>query len=391
MDNRAALGLGQEAPQMLMTIPGAPGSAMQQLPAPVTPMLPQQQQSTAQQQQQQQQSQQQQQQLMQGRVHPQMMGFVAPAGALTLQQLQQTQAQAQAQQQLLPQQQQPQQQQVQVMAPQQQQAMPSQQQQKQQAQQPTVINVVPAMPRQPLPKQLTAAIKSASNVERLTQLFNDHSALLNPIHVAAMITKLPKLEASVGVSHLTAPSSSGTPGAFGGSGAPGAPGTGAGAGADALPWLPPVVSASRALLGQLLSKIKQHDMSEYSPRGLANIVWALAKLQHYPDPELQALLLDTFVQRLPAAVPQVSIGRSACTRAARSDGVAGISGMGLQGCVPVVAGMRARGLFLCRCMPCMGPHACMRGACVHGDCKCMPCMGLRGCHAWGCRGVCMRA
>ncbi|KIY92299.1 hypothetical protein MNEG_15664 [Monoraphidium neglectum] len=45
-------------------------------------------------------------------------------------------------------------------------------------------------------------------------------------------------------------------------------------------------------------------MAEYSPRGLANIIWALAKLQHYPEPELRALLLDTFVERLPTAVPQ---------------------------------------------------------------------------------------
>ena len=59
------------------------------------------------------------------------------------------------------------------------------------------------------------------------------------------------------------------------------------------------------LLAALLTKMKDHDLSEYGPRGLANIVWALAKLQHYPDPELRALLLDTFIERLPQAVPQV--------------------------------------------------------------------------------------
>jgi hypothetical protein len=145
----------------------------------------------------------------------------------------------------------------------------------------------PPAPRQPLPKQITAAIKSATSVDRLSRLFYDHADLLNPIHVAAMITKLPKLEACVGVSHL---------GAAGLELPPGAPG---------LPWLPPSLSSSRELLAALLQKLRGQELSEYGPRGLANIVWALAKLQHYPDPELRALLLDTFIARLPQAVPQV--------------------------------------------------------------------------------------
>lgn len=50
--------------------------------------------------------------------------------------------------------------------------------------------------RQPLPKQLTSAIKSCTSLEGLVQLYAAHEALLNPIHIAAMITKLPKLDGS---------------------------------------------------------------------------------------------------------------------------------------------------------------------------------------------------
>jgi hypothetical protein len=201
---------------------------------------------------------------------------------------------------------------------------------------PPAPAVAAAAARQPLPKQLTAAIKSASSVERLTQLFNDHAALLNPIHVAAMITKLPKLEAMAGVGRLTPAGSAGSGSGSGGSSA------------DALPWLPPLVSASRALLAQLLSKIKTHDMAEYSPRGLANIVWALAKLQHYPDPDLQARLLNTFVERLPAAVPQVR----RTPRAHLSGGVA-----------------RARRLHPCTCPPPAPPFIPAPAACAQTACS----------------------
>lgn len=265
MDEQVPSGSGQ-VPLGLAAMPGAPGPgdmAMQQ--PPQSPL---------------EQQQHQQQQLGLGQ-HPQLMGG---GGVMLPSMLQQNQ-----QQPLAP-----------GLAPLLQQQMQQQQHQLQQQQQmqQLAMNVVPTVPRQPLPKQLTAAIKSASNVERLAQLFNDHAALLNPIHVAAMITKLPKLEATAGVGHLSVSSAAGAVGT-------GTGGVASAAADGALPWLPPAMSASRALLAQLLGKIKQHDMSEYSPRGLANIVWALAKLQHYPDPELQARLLDTFVERLPAAVPQV--------------------------------------------------------------------------------------
>ena len=132
--------------------------------------------------------------------------------------------------------------------------------------------------RQPLPKQLTAAIKAASSIDRLAQLFNTHHALLNPIHIAAMITKLPKLEAQTQAR---------------------SPGTGP-------DWL---VSASqqgqgRQLLQQLLMRLKAQGCDEYSPRGVANIIWALAKLQCPPDVELRHMLLDNFCAQLASAVPQ---------------------------------------------------------------------------------------
>lgn len=136
--------------------------------------------------------------------------------------------------------------------------------------------------RQPLPKQLTAAIKSCSSLERLAQLFHAHQAVLNPIHIAAMITKLPKLDTSM---HNAAVA----------------------AGAD-LPWILSTASAQQVqlwqLLQQLLLRLKVQGCSEYSPRGVANIIWALAKLQCAPDPDLRHMLLDKFCSELGSAVPQ---------------------------------------------------------------------------------------
>lgn len=136
--------------------------------------------------------------------------------------------------------------------------------------------------RQPLPKQLTAAIKSCASLERLTQLFHAHQAVLNPIHIAAMITKLPKLDNSM---HNAAVA----------------------AGAD-LPWVLSTASTQQVqlwqLLQQLLLRLKAQGCSDYSPRGVANIIWALAKLQCAPDPELRHTLLDKFCSELASAVPQ---------------------------------------------------------------------------------------
>ncbi|WIA20778.1 hypothetical protein OEZ85_005141 [Tetradesmus obliquus] len=134
--------------------------------------------------------------------------------------------------------------------------------------------------RQPLPKQLTAAIKSCTSLERLSQLFAAHQAVLNPIHIAAMITKLPKLDTS----------STHNPAAAAGN----EPAWNLGAGQLQL----------RQLLQQLLLRLKAQGCGEYSPRGVANIVWALAKLQCAPDPDLRCMLLDKFCSQLPTAVPQ---------------------------------------------------------------------------------------
>lgn len=137
--------------------------------------------------------------------------------------------------------------------------------------------------RQPLPKQLTAAIKSCTSLERLSQLFAAHQAVLNPIHIAAMITKLPKLDTS----------STHNPAAAAGN----EPAWNLGAGQLQQLQL-------RQLLQQLLLRLKAQGCGEYSPRGVANIVWALAKLQCAPDPDLRCMLLDKFCSQLPTAVPQ---------------------------------------------------------------------------------------
>lgn len=137
----------------------------------------------------------------------------------------------------------------------------------------------PIMPqRQPLPKQLTAAIKSCTSIERLVQLCQAHQAVLNPIHIAAIITKLPKLDA-------------------------------AGSSSADMGWNPTATSPQQLLL-QLLSQLKAQSQLQppgsgsHSPRGVANIVWALAKLQCAPDAELRTVLLDSFCAQLHSAVPQ---------------------------------------------------------------------------------------
>lgn len=131
------------------------------------------------------------------------------------------------------------------------------------------------------PRQLTAAIRSCDSVQRLAQLAAEHQAVLNPIHIAAIITKLPKLDAQQGQQ-------------------------------------PPAIGLStymgwgsaqqqqqlRQLLQQLLSRLKAQGCGDHSPRGVANIIWALAKLQCAPDPELHAMLLDSFCGQLSTAVPQ---------------------------------------------------------------------------------------
>lgn len=129
------------------------------------------------------------------------------------------------------------------------------------------------------PRQLTAAIRSCDSVQRLAQLAAEHQAVLNPIHVAAIITKLPKLDVQ-GQSPATALSTD--------------MGRGSAQQQQQL----------RQLLQQLLSRLKAQGCSDHSPRGVANIIWALAKLQCAPDPELHAMLLDNFCGQLNAAVPQ---------------------------------------------------------------------------------------
>eukprot|EP00775_Hariotina_reticulata_P009297 gene9297-9462_t len=65
------------------------------------------------------------------------------------------------------------------------------------------------------------------------------------------------------------------------------------------------LTATGAGAGLLLSlPIVADSMLQVCPRGVANIVWALAKLQCAPDAELHSLLLNQFCRQLDEAVPQ---------------------------------------------------------------------------------------
>jgi len=135
-------------------------------------------------------------------------------------------------------------------------------------------------PRQPLPKQLTAAIKACASLERLAQLCQAYQAVLNPIHIAAIITKLPKLDVTQDPTLAASPD---------------------------MAWMLPASAQQQQLsqlLQELLSRLKAQGCSGHSPRGVANILWALAKLQCAPDAELRGLLLDRFCEELSSAVPQ---------------------------------------------------------------------------------------
>jgi hypothetical protein len=61
---------------------------------------------------------------------------------------------------------------------------------------------------------------------------------------------------------------------------------------------------TRDLLLQLLAHMRGQGCEDYSPRGLANIIWALARLQYAPDAELRAMLVASFCNQLGEAVPQ---------------------------------------------------------------------------------------
>jgi hypothetical protein len=124
-------------------------------------------------------------------------------------------------------------------------------------------------------RQLTAAIRNATAEERLAQLADAHR--LNPIHMAAILTKLANISKKQ-------------------------PSQGS---------KPTNVYAMRSvqIRQQLVQKL-QHQLilqgcQGHCPRGLANIIWALAKLQCTPDLELVQMLLQGFCNQLPMAVPQV--------------------------------------------------------------------------------------
>lgn len=123
-------------------------------------------------------------------------------------------------------------------------------------------------------KQLTAAIKNAATVERLAQLV--HTCSLNPIHIATMFVKLTSLSKTsaqgVSVSGLTSRERMQT------------------------------LQIQEQLTAHLQQVLLASQCEGHCCRGLANIVWALGKLQ--PTAEVLSMLLDKFFSQLSESVPQ---------------------------------------------------------------------------------------
>jgi hypothetical protein len=132
-------------------------------------------------------------------------------------------------------------------------------------------------------RQLTAAVKNATTPERLAQLAAAHTGTLNPIHIAAMLTKLANITKK-GPNQVQPNSSSTTQ--------------------PINMYILRAQQSRQQLLGQLMGTLKTQQCLGHCPRGLANIVWALAKLQAGPDGELLSMLLSGFFQQLSVAVPQ---------------------------------------------------------------------------------------
>jgi hypothetical protein len=104
-------------------------------------------------------------------------------------------------------------------------------------------------------------------------------SLLNPIHVAAIFRKLASIcqppNPTYNAAAAAAPLAAGVP-----------------------------AEACEALLQHLQQQIKQQRCMGHGPRGLANILAAIAKLQCVPDVELLPMLLDSFCCQIAGAVPQ---------------------------------------------------------------------------------------
>lgn len=123
-------------------------------------------------------------------------------------------------------------------------------------------------------KQLTAAIKNAATVERLAQL--THTCPLNHIHIATMFVKVINLTKSTVQS-------------------------GASAGVMSKERLQSL-QVQQQLTAHLQQVLLATQCAGHVCRGLANIIWALGKLQ--PEPEVLSMLLQRFFSQLSSAVPQ---------------------------------------------------------------------------------------
>lgn len=110
---------------------------------------------------------------------------------------------------------------------------------------------------------------------------------LNPIHVAAILTKLANISKKSPSQSLTQLQQAAAAGAK-----------------PASAYALKAMQARQALVVQLQQRLKMQNCHGHCPRGLANIVWALAKLQCNPDLDLIKMLLGNFCRQLAVAVPQ---------------------------------------------------------------------------------------
>jgi hypothetical protein len=111
-------------------------------------------------------------------------------------------------------------------------------------------------------RALTRAIAAATTPAELEALAAAHDAELNPIHVAALLSRAAKLAAGAG-------------------GGPGAAG------------------AARALAARRLLPLFERRLSELGPRGTANALWALAKAEAPLPPALLGSALDALARHGP--------------------------------------------------------------------------------------------
>lgn len=124
-----------------------------------------------------------------------------------------------------------------------------------------------------------SAIKNATTAERLQQLAEIHVDTINQIHIAAILTKLANISKRAQQQPVATTVSASI-------------------------YAARSAASQRKLLQQLQAQLLQQGCRGHGPRGLSNILWALAKLQCNPDLALLRVLICNFYHQLPTAVPQ---------------------------------------------------------------------------------------